>query len=425
MKRLGDKMIRDLAGVANRLDSLGLTKEADALDLVIQKLAREYVHMVAKDGVSKRFYKIISNIETEVFNWKEIMIPKLIDNLLASGDPRLLDSSLTHDNLHKIMEDCLESWAEEYSRSIGAEYSSIPPWLFSFLEEKIFPILKESFAKAIGDLPADSETKAGLQEWLSQTTLNQLGAPNLSEALYGGVDLWTAFINNAIHEIHHNILNHSVWKRFSLKGQTVSSYNILDDLEEGFALSIPDLSHSSEEKSWDELAEKISDFLYSSILRIILKNDDAKKFYQEHGGEALGDMLYVYLPLVYQELDQIDAVSMGIKSPEEKKAFLKKILDTFYIDYLSEYGYYSIKNFNDFRQALTESIKEVWSKPISRINYNKWDFLTGDDEELLITLMKDLDSKADLLWSTWSKYKADFYLLAKDEIKDCIDLKLN
>lgn len=425
MKRLGDKMIRDLAGVANRLDSLGLTKEADALDLVIQKLAREYVHMVAKDGVSKRFYKIISNIETEVFNWKEIMIPKLIDNLLASGDPRLLDSSLTHDNLHKIMEDCLESWAEEYSRSIGAEYSSIPPWLFSFLEEKIFPILKESFAKAIGDLPADSETKAGLQEWLSQTTLNQLGAPNLSEALHGGVDLWTTFINNAIHEIHHNILNHSVWKRFSVKGQTLSSYNILDDLEEGFALSIPDLSHTSEEKSWDELAEKISDFLYSSILRIILKNDDAKKFYQEHGRVAYGDMLYVYLPLVYQELDQIDAVSMGIKSPEEKKAFLKKILDTFYIDHLSEYGYYSIEDYYDSRQALVESIKKVWSKPISRINYNKWDFLTGDDEELLITLMKDLDSKADLLWSTWSKYKTDFYLLAKDEIKDCIDLKLS
>ncbi len=418
-------MIRDLAGVANRLDSLGLTKEADALDLVIQKLAREYVYMVAKDGVSKRFYKIISNIETEVFNWKEIMIPKLIDNLLASGDPRLLDSSLTHDNLHKIMEDCLESWAEEYSRSIGAEYSSIPPWLFSFLEEKIFPILKESFAKAIGDLPADSETKAGLQEWLSQTTLNQLGAPNLSEALHGGVDLWTTFINNAIHEIHHNILNHSVWKRFSVKGQTLSSYNILDDLEEGFALSIPDLSHTSEEKSWDELAEKISEFLNPSILRIILKNDDAKKFYQEHGRVAYGDMLYVYLPLVYQELDQIDAVSMGIKSPEEKKAFLKKILDTFYIDHLSEYGYYSIEDSYDSRQALVESIKKVWSKPISRINYNKWDFLTGDDEELLITLMKDLDSKADLLWSTWSKYKTDFYLLAKDEIKDCIDLKLS
>ena len=387
------------------LQNLGLASES----IQIQKLAREYVSRVAEKGLSKRFYQIVRVIEEEVFNYKKELVPYLIKEAASRN------TAVTYDIISSAVTTCLNSWGNDYAKSIGAKDGSIPPWLFNFLEVKIFPILKESFSKAIEDLPADSETKTGLQAWLSQTTLKQLGAPTLSDVLDAGTELWTTFLANAIHEIHHNILNHSAWHRFSTHGNDASQYNLLDAMEEGFAVSIQNFPNSyNEEKMWDNFAASMVDFLSPMV----------EKIFPQNKSQDLGIMLHQKWDLVYQALDNIETGPMGIKLPEKKKDFLRKVFQTFYQDYLTEDTYFTIRNWTYFRMFLTNSVKKVWSQPVSEEEPVQWDFLTGDDETLLINLMKDLDSKSDLLWDTWESYKEEFYKISNKETQGCIDDKI-
>ena len=310
---------------------------------------------------------------------------------------------------------CLYDWTSGYSASIGGVDSGIPPWLFGFLEKKIFPFVKESFSRQIEALPADSKTKSGLQTWLSQTTLSQLGASRIPEVLDLGVELWSTFISNVVHEIHHNILNHSAWERFSNHGDNPSSYNYLDALEEGVVSSIKPASGIQQESAmWQEFSLAIADFLEPMF----------KNTFKDSSSYHVGEALYQNWSLVYQHLDQIKVEEMGVKLPEEKLTFLRKVFDTFYKDFLDNGEYQKIHGWYNFRNLMGSAIKKVWSQPISAGSDQHWDFLTGDDEILLINLMKDLDSRADELWDLWKKYEQEFLNIALQNTQDCIDLEI-
>ena len=387
------------------LRRLGHQKESAS----IQKLAREYVSRVATEGLSRQFYQTVRAIENEVYEWR----PEVISHLISEAGTR--NPNVTIRIIHRVVRECLNDWTSSYAGSIGSTDSSIPPWLFSFLEEKIFPFLKESFSKEIEALPADSQTKSGLQTWLSQTTLKQLGVKNLADTLDAGAELWTTFLSNAIHEIHHNILNHSAWHRFSTYGEDPSKYNFLDAMEEGFAASIKPISRiQDEERMWKEFSTVMSDFLMPMI----------KDLFKERKSFHPGEALYQDWNLVYQNLDNIQVEDLGIKLPEEKRSFLRKVFNTLYQDSLANREYKKIHTWDNFRNLLAAAIKKVWSDSSSTGSVRQWDFLTGDDETLLINLMKDLDSRADELWSLWEDHKAKFYQLSNQKTASCIDAKI-
>jgi hypothetical protein len=101
---------------------------------------------------------------------------------------------------------------------------------------------------------------------------------------------------------------------------------------------------------------------------------------------------------------------------------------------------------DDIRKSLADSILQVWSEPASKGGKSQknflssimqvwfgatpkeeayqWDFLTGDDEALLINLMKILDKKSDLFWTLWEDSKAAHLEEAKRSLYPCIKDKI-
>lgn len=384
------------------LKSIGLYSESNE----IQKIARNYASNVMNKGLSKRFYQTVRVIEDEVFNWKIGLIRHL------AKETELRNPNVGSDIIYSAVTSCVYNINSRYAQSIGSADIGIPSWLFNFLDVKIFPILKESFSRAIETLPESSETKAELQTWLSQTTLKQLGAPTIADALDGGVELWVSFLSNAIHEIHHNIINHSAWHRFSTYGNDIKNYNLLDAMEEGFATSIKNVSISYNEQSmWNDFSLSMAEFL-CDIIKNIFKID-----YNRH----IGFFLHKNWQLVYDHLDEIDGPSIGIKLSEKKKDFLRQVFEIFYKNYLDKEAYISIQSWNTLKMYLSNAILSVWSRPISEDDPSQWDFVTGDDEAILIELMKDLDSKSEIILNSWKSYKKEFYKSFSEESAPCID----
>jgi len=391
--------MKKLNNLSIALKNLGLNRESDQ----IAKMAREYLSRVVSDNLSGKFYSAMRSIENELFSWHSNAFKILLEDAYRRHPDTRSDVT------KYAAQTCFEAWGQEYSQSIGADDSGIPPWLFSFSEEKIFPILKESFSNCINNLPADSATKAGLQDWLSQTTISQMGSSSLSSTLDGGEEFWQYLITNMVHEMHHNILNPSAWKRFSTLGLDQTNYNLLDGLEEGFALTTQNLQREKDSKDPNaRLAEIIADSMVPIIENIVSMPGYTSDY---------GNILTKNWPKIYNHLDQINIEEMGVKDSGEKMSFLKRILDTT----IDNNDLSHIDNRDDFEKILTSTIYDVWSEKKHGSNDYKWDFLTGDDETLLIELMKDLDSKADLILEAWTSYQDTTYKMALDATRDCID----
>ncbi len=303
-----------------------------------------------------------------------------------------------------------------YSNSIGASDTGIPPWLFDFLEDRVFPLIKEAFSEAIENLPADSETRSGLQEWLSRTTLEQLGVSNLEQIMDNGGESWTIAISNLVHEIHHNILNHSVWKRFSGLGNESAEYNLLDEMEEGLTHAIS-VAHRNDDV-YLKLAENMADFILSTLKRIISsdKNDGS------------GNLLSQNWEKIDDHLVQIAGEEMGVKDSAKKILFLKEVFKTFKNnnnlesfsnkDILASYN----KKLID---SLASAILQVWSEWEYGSEEYRWDFLTGDDEKLLIDLMRKLDDRSGELLNLWRDSKKEHFNEALAIVEPCLKKSLS
>lgn len=391
--------MKKLNNLSTVLKDLGLNKESDQ----IAKMAREYLSRVVSDNLSGKFYSTVRGIENELFSWANNTFKILLqDAYRRHPDTRIDVTKLSVQN-------CFADWSEEYASSIGSDDSGIPPWLFNFSEEKIFPILKESFAKCINNLPADSAAKAGLQDWLSQTTISQMGSPNLASTLDGGAEFWSNIISNMAHEMHHNILNPSAWKRFSTLGNDEANYNLMDGLEEGLAATVLNLPNLKDpQKVHAALASVIANSMVPLIENIVSMPKKAYNY---------GEILSKNWSKIYDHLDQINLEEMGVKDSDQKMIFLKRILDTA----IDNNDLSSIRDREEFSKVLSSTVDDVWSEKTYGTNDYKWDFLTGDDETLLIELMKDLDSKADLILQAWEDFKETSYKIALDATRDCID----
>jgi hypothetical protein len=392
------------------LKDSGLASES----YLIQKLAREYVESVAKEGLSGEFYGAIKSIEKDLFMWRRDTTASL-EKYFSEKYP-----DIKNKDLMVSIESCFYDWTLGYSKSIGSGDTNIPPWLFGFLDGKIFPMIKDSFSKAIDDLPADSETKVGLQEWLSSTTLEQLGIQSISGLLDSNLELWTLSITNLVHEIHHNILNHSVYKRFYQLGNDFDKYNLLDAMEEGFALTLGS-AHRGEDISsiYATFAKDMADFMIPILKRIIgpsKKNDSEILFFKNWKN-------------IDSHLAQIMGNDMGVKLSAEKIIFLKKVFDTFknnndlddFYDWRSESYTLDIPNVED---ALASAILQVWSEPGSGGEGYKWDFMTGDDEKLLINLMKNLDQGSGELLRLWQDSEKENFNEALAAVRPCVERSL-
>ena len=397
----------------NKLNNLSAALKGFGLDsesYLIQKLGRKYVQMSTEEGLSGKFYDATGRIQAELFRWKidtHWSLTYLLSKEHPDIGPELISSQVGS---------CLDDWTEEYSHSIGASDTSIPPWLFDFLEDSVFPLIKEAFSEAIESLPADSETRSGLQEWLSRTTLEQLGVSNLEQIMDNGGESWAIAISNLVHEIHHNILNHSVWKRFSGLGNESAEYNLLDEMEEGLthALSV---AHRNDDV-YLKLAENMANFILSTLKRIISSDK----------GDRSGNLFSQNWEKIDDHLDQIAGEEMGVKDSPKKILFLRKVFKTFKNnnnlesfsneDILASYN----KKLID---SLASAILQVWSEPGSGGEDHKWDFLTGDDEDLLINLMKNLDDKSGELLNLWRDSKQEHFEEALKVIRPCIERSLS
>ena len=371
---------------------------------LIQKLGRKYVEMATVEDLSGKFYDASKMIEADLYMWRPDTHKALTD-LLSKEHP---DIGL--ELISSQVDSCLDDWTVEYSNSIGADDADTAPWLFDFLEGKIFPLIKGAFSEAIESLPADSETRTGLQEWLSRTTLEQLGLGYLSGFLGSGQEVWVL-----VHEIHHNILNHSVWKRFSELGGEPDQYNLLDAMEEGFVFT---LSYTKGVDNVYELYQKfardMAEFIYPILKRIISSDK----------GDGSGNLFSQNWEKIDDHLDQISGEEMGVKLPAEKILFLKKVFETFKKDNnLESFADQDVSSLLDkeITNALTSAILKVWSEPGSGGEGHKWDFLTGDDEDLLINLMKNLDDKSGELLRIWRDSKQEHFEEALKVIRPCVE----
>ena len=411
------------------LSSLGHQGES----LIIQKLARKYVETVAKEGLSTKFYAVTRTIQNDLYNWRVETVNALASDLSSSYP------DLAPEELYGFINSCFYTWTAKYSASIGVADDSIPPWLFSFLEEKVFTIIKEAFSEAIDTLPKDSETKAGLQGWLSATTLNQLGVSKLSELLDGVGELWTSCVSNIVHEIHHNILNHSAWSRFSTLGSEMGRYNLLDAMEEGITATLQNVHHLKHtEDMYQDLSRAITDYLIPILQRMTALKTDPAMIREIPPGK----LLLQHWSEIDAHLDQIVGSEMGVKVPEQKILFLKKVFSN-----LKDSGkIMPYSTWDDIRRSLANSTLQVWSETASKEGVPRknllssimqvwsgsaskekdyqWDFLTGDDETLLINLMKSLDKKSDLLWTLWNDSKVVHLEEAKKSLYPCIKAKI-
>jgi hypothetical protein len=393
-----------LNNLSAALKGLGLSPES----YLIKKLGRKYVEMATEEGLSNKSYDVSKLIGAELFRWRFNTHKALVD--LFSREHQDVDTEL----ISSQVDSCLDNWFEEYSYSIGADDTNIPPWLFDFLEDKIFPLIKEAFSDAIESLPADSETKTGLQDWLSRTTLEQLGLQDLSGFLGSGQEIW--FL---VHEIHHNILNHSAWKRFSELGSEPDQYNLLDAMEEGFVFTISTTRGiDNVDEVYQKFARYMAEFIYPILVRIIFSDKKSNS----------GSLLSQNWKNIDNHLAQIAGEEMGVKLPADKILFLKKVFETFKnnndlesfadMDARSSYD-------KEITNALTSAILQVWSEPDSGGGGHKWDFLTGDDEKLLIDLMKNLDSRSGELLNLWRDSKKEHFEETLKVIRPCIEESLS
>ena len=411
------------------LSSLGHQGES----LIIQKLARKYIETVAKEGLSTKFYTVARTIENDLYNWKAETVKALASDLSSSYP------DLAPEELSGFINSCFYKWTAKYSASIGVADDRIPPWLFSFLEEKVFTLIKEAFSEAIDTLPKDSDTKASLQGWLSATTLNQLGVSSLSGLLDGGGEFWTFCISNIVHEIHHNILNHSAWSRFSALGSEMGSYNLLDAMEEGITATLQSahrLKHT--EDMYQDLSRAITDYLIPILQRMTALKTEPALIREIPPGK----LLLQHWSEIDTHLDQIVGAEMGVKLPEQKILFLKKVFSNLKDSgkIMTHFTWDNIrKNLADStlqvwsetaskeggtRKNFLSSIMQFWSGSASKEEAYQWDFLTGDDETLLINLMKSLDNKSDLLWTLWNNSKVVHLEEAKKSLYPCIKAKI-
>ena len=368
---------------------------------LIQKLARQYVEKASVEGLSSKFYGAARFIESDISSWR-IDARRSLVNYFLKKHPEI-----NSEYLQRVVDSCLNDWSREYSGSINSNDTAIPPWLFNFLETKVFPLIKSAFSEAIESLPSDSETKLGLQDWLSRTTLEQLGAPSLADFLDGGAKLWREAISNLVHEIHHNILNHSIWKRFSRLGNNSEEFNLLDAMEEGFAVTLQRAyQYYNVNDVYEKFAEYMADFITPILKRIIPYNKN-----------NFGASLSQNWEKVDNHLAQIVGDEMGVKLPAEKILFLRKVFET-------------LKNNNDLTtlsgdfdlsSALASAILQVWSERDSGGEAYKWDFLTGDDETLSINLMKNLDGKFEELLKLWETSKEEHFGEVLSAVEPCIE----
>jgi hypothetical protein len=398
-----------------KLNHLSIALKASGLaseSYLIQKLAREYVERASVEGLSSKFYGVARLIERDLFSW--VVATEMALTTLFSKEHPKVNSEFISSQVHG----CLYDWTEEYSDSIGVGDTSIPPWLFEFLEAKVFPLIKEAFSDAIDDLPADSETKAGLQDWLSRTTLEQLGAPSLSEFLDSGGENWAVAVSNLVHEMHHNILNHSIWKRFSELGNESDKYNLLDAMEEGFALT---LSRAQENDNVNDVyqifAKNMAEFI-APILRRVISSDKKNNS---------GNLFSQNWKNIDNHLAQIAGEEMGVKLPAEKILFLKKVFEVFKnnndLESFTNDDILSSRN-KKLLGALASAILQVWSEPDSGGEGYKWDFMTGDDEDLLINLMENLDQRSGELLKIWQDSKKDNFNKALAAVRPCVERSL-
>ena len=421
--------MQKLNHLSKALSSLDHQKES----ILIKKLARKYVETVAKEGLSTKFYTVARAIQRDLSNWRVETVKSLASDLSSSYP------NLTPEELYGPINSCFYEWTGNYSSSIGVTDGNIPPWLFSFLEEKVFALIKEAFSEAIDALPKDSETKAGMKGWLEATTLNQLGVSSLSELLDGGSDLWVNSISNIVHEIHHNILNPSAWSRFSTLGSEAGSYNLLDAMEEGVTATLQNVnSLKYTEDMYISLSKSIADYIIPILKRMIALKTEPALIREIPPGK----LLLQHWSEIDEHLDQIVGAEMGVKVPEQKILFLKKVFSN-----LKDSGkIMPYSTWDDIRKSLADSILQVWSEPASKGGKSQknflssimqvwfgstpkeeayqWDFLTGDDETLLINLMKSLDKKSDLLWTLWEDSKAAHLEEAKRSLYPCIKDKI-
>ena len=421
--------MQKLNHLSKALNSLGHRGES----LIIQKLARKYVETVAKEGLSTKFYTVTRAIQNDLYNWRPETINALASDLSSSYP------DLAPEELYDFIDSCFSTWTAKYSSSIGAADDRIPPWLFSFLEEKVFTLIKEAFSEAIDTLPKDSETKAGLQGWLSATTLNQLGVSSLYDLLDGGGELWTTCVSNIVHEIHHNILNHSAWSRFSTLGSEKDRYNLLDAMEEGITATLQNVHRLRyTEDMYNDLSRAITDYIIPILKRMIALKIDPAMIREIPPGK----LLLQHWSEIDAHLDQIVGSEMGVKVPEQKILFLKKVFS----DLKDSGKIMPHSTWDDIRRSLSNSTLQVWSETASKEGVTlknllssimqvwsgsaskekdyQWDFLTGDDETLLINLMKSLDNKSDLLLTLWNDSKVVHLKEAKKSLYPCIKAKI-
>jgi hypothetical protein len=155
-----------------------------------------------------------------------------------------------------------------------------------------------------------------------------------------------------------------------------------------------------------------------------------------------GKLLLQHWSEIDEHLDQIVGAEMGVNVPEQKILFLKKVFSN-----LKDSGkIMPYSTWDDIRKSLADSILQVWSETASKEEGPRknllssimqvwsgsaskekdyqWDFLTGDDETLLINLMKSLDKKSDLLWTLWNDSKVVHLEEAKRSLYPCIKDKI-
>jgi cyclopropane fatty-acyl-phospholipid synthase-like methyltransferase len=155
-----------------------------------------------------------------------------------------------------------------------------------------------------------------------------------------------------------------------------------------------------------------------------------------------GSLLLQHWSEIDTHLDQIVGAEMGVKLPEQKILFLKKVFSNLKDSgkIMTHFTWDNIrKNLADStlqvwsetaskeggtRKNFLSSIMQFWSGSASKEEAYQWDFLTGDDETLLINLMKSLDKKSDLLWTLWNDSKVVHLEEAKKSLYPCIKAKI-
>lgn len=399
-------MIKDLVNIANRLDNLGLTKEADHLDSIIYKIARKYVETVIHEGLSGGFFAVVNEIQEDIFDW--------IPTLTSYVKPKIKTIYPNAEDIliNQYISSCYYNRGEKYSESIGASDPGINPWIFSFLNDFILPFINISFRKAIEKLPADYSTKSELKQLLSLPLVDQQGVNSMAELLDGGGESYLMCIQNIIHEIHHNIINHSAWRRFQELGSSESNYSLLDALDEGIADSFLNIYNSSNtEDAYKQFASGVSYFMLPILENIILGSSKDNGYFVPVGSVFLNNW-----EKIYDHLKAALKDNSGIQSKDYKISFIEEVLK----DLRSSISAQS--TLNDIKQYLTDSVLSVWNNNISKDKDLMWDFLVNDDEDLLINLMKDLDDRSAELSSAWKSYKRKYIEKDSNFILDCIEL---